>query len=83
MKTIEEATSHSVQACLYLFKCSNKEIKALWPKSKQEKSGVWKDGILYSKNRWCDLLELDGVEPFTSVKLREQVPLFDKHPASS
>ena len=78
MKTIEEATSYSVQACLYLVKCSSKEIKALWPKNKQEKSGVWKDGILYSKNRWCDLLELDGVEPFTSVNLREQVPVIPR-----
>jgi hypothetical protein len=75
MKTLKEATSYSVQACLYLVRCSSKEIKAQWPKHKQDKNGVWKDGILYSKNRWCDLLELDGVEPFTSVKLREQVPV--------
>ena len=75
MKTLKEATSYSVQACLYLVRCSSQEIRAQWPKHKQDKHGVWKDGILYSKNRWCDLLELDGVEPFTSVRLREQVPV--------
>ena len=78
MKTIEEATSYTVQACLYLVHCSGKEIKAIWPKNKQDKHGVWKDSILYSKNRWCDLLDLEGVEPFTSVNLRGQVPVNSK-----
>ena len=73
MKTLERATSYSVQACLYLVRCAGKEIKAQWPKSKQDKHGIWKDGILYSRNRWCELLDLDGVEPFTSIGLREHV----------
>ena len=32
MKTVEEATSYSVQAYLYLVRCSSKEIKEQWPK---------------------------------------------------
>ena len=51
IKILEEATGYSVQACFYLVKCSSKEIKAQWPKHKQDKNGVWKGGILYSKNR--------------------------------
>ena len=47
MKTLKEARSYSVQACLYLLRCSSKEIRAQWPNYKQDKHGVWKDGILY------------------------------------
>ena len=40
MKTLERATIHSNQACLYLVRCSSKEIKAQWSKSKQEETGT-------------------------------------------
>jgi hypothetical protein len=78
MRTLKRATYYSTQACLYLVRCAGKEIKATWDPKKQARYGNWEDGILYSKDRWSEMLELEGLEPFTSVGLRANVPVILK-----
>ena len=75
MKTLErEQQFIPSKPASTLSDAQDKKSKHSCKKNKQEAAGTWKNGILYSKSRWSDMQDLDGVEPYSSVNLRVNVP---------
>ena len=79
MRTKGHALAWSSLACRYLVRCAGNEIKATWDVSKQARHGDWQDGILISKSRWSNDLETLDEEPFSTAKVRADVPVMMKN----
>jgi hypothetical protein len=72
MQTLKCAKYYSAQACLYFVQCTGREIKASWDGKKQAQYWNWEGGILYSKDRWGETLELEGL---SSSNFKNLLPL--------